>query len=1039
LLVLPGAVTAVEPADEFLKGLEARGLHEIALDYLEQMKTSPLVDDAFRGKIPFHRGTVLLEKARTTTDPAARNRLLDEARSELESFAQANPSNLQGAEAQLQLASGQMARGQELAAQVAQLPNGAAYDDGRQANRRDARRMFAEAKDTFERAEAIFSAELDKLPPTSSDDDKGNGLSKRQELRGRVAQLRYLKAQTQYETARSYPSGAQEYQKLLEDAAKEFSAIHDDFPRTLISGLARLYEGRCYQSVGSHQLALGCFEDVLTQPNVTLPFRQMIANARRCQAESFIAQEKYDAAIDACKAALKDASSQEERMPDWLGVRFQLAEAIAKKATAEEVGTLDRKRLDAEARDAYRLVANTPGEFQAAARTAIGLLGRETGGAPSGENSKAKDQPRSFQAAYDTGKDALASYNAAKLALPAAERNNPSVVPELQEQMKKGKDDARHFFRAATALVETDTDIKQLNEVRYFLCWLYWEAEDYYRAAVLGEFLARRFPDHPTASSSAKISMASMERLYNQALAAGDERQNTEFEARRMASMAEFITRRWPGTDDADVAFGVLVGHAIRNDQIEKAESLLGEASQTSRPRLELQLGNAMWGRYLELSQPIQAAEPDEAALAKLKQSAEKYLRNGLDAARKESQVSESAATAALYLAQVLLNDGEYEKVIQLLEDKQVGPLQIVVGKGAAEARPQFVIETYKAALRAYVSVVPPQDRKALETMDALEKAVQSNGGGAVASEQLTRIYIGLGVALQKQLEDLKRADKKQEADRVSKAFTQFLDRIRARQEGANWPTRVWLAQTYYNMGSTGRSDDPRAVRKPLSDADRENLTKARDAYLQLLKEAEEDSTFPPSEASVLAVRLQLGECQRALGQYQEALDTFSAILKEKETSLVVQRAAAYTYQERGENEDPQWLERAIHGGYQVRATGQNRIWGWLKISQVAARVAKSDQKYHDAFYEARVNVARCRYLAAMKVSGDERRQDLAKAKQSIQSLAQLYPELGGEQWRGQFDDLLKQIQSAAGQEANGLREFSAREPAASDGQHRRG
>jgi hypothetical protein len=74
-----------------------------------------------------------------------------------------------------------------------------------------------------------------------------------------------------------------------------------------------------------------------------------------------------------------------------------------------------------------------------------------------------------------------------------------------------------------------------------------------------------------------------------------------------------------------------------------------------------------------------------------------------------------------------------------------------------------------------------------------------------------------------------------------------------------------------------------------------------------------------------------------------------------------------------------------------------------------------------------------------MKNNGEARQQDLTKAKQSIQSLAQLYPELGGEQWRGQFDELLKLIQAAAGQEANGLREFSAGQPAPSNPDERRG
>ena len=134
---------------------------------------------------------------------------------------------------------------------------------------------------------------------------------------------------------------------------------------------------------------------------------------------------------------------------------------------------------------------------------------------------------------------------------------------------------------------------------------------------------------------------------------------------------------------------------------------------------------------------------------------------------------------------------------------------------------------------------------------------------------------------------------------------------------------------------------------------------------------------------------------------------------------VAVQRAAAYAYQERGQMEDVKWLERAIHGGYKVRSTGENRVWGWLKISQVAARASRTDAKYRDTFYEARLNVSRCRYLAAMKKNGIARQQDLDKAKQSIESFKQLYPELGGEQWRGQFEALLKQIEEAGQRESN--------------------
>jgi hypothetical protein len=62
-----------------------------------------------------------------------------------------------------------------------------------------------------------------------------------------------------------------------------------------------------------------------------------------------------------------------------------------------------------------------------------------------------------------------------------------------------------------------------------------------------------------------------------------------------------------------------------------------------------------------------------------------------------------------------------------------------------------------------------------------------------------------------------------------------------------------------------------------------------------------------------------------------------------------------------------------------------------------------------------------------MKLQGEARQQNLAKAQQNIQSMLQLYPALGGEHWRGEFDILLKKIQTAAGQKPIGLSQISAR------------
>jgi hypothetical protein len=1007
----PAAVLAVEPADAFLKGLQERGLNELALAYLERIESSPLIDETFRRQIPYHRSVVLIEQSRQTADPAARTRLIDEARAALERFAEANPESVQGAEAQLQLGSVELSRGQQTGAQAAQLPDEPAYAAQRQSLRRQSRASFTTARETFVRAEEIYSAELEDLPPASGDGAKAEEGSRRQEFRARVAQLRFLAAQTRFEAAQTYSPSDTEFRKLHEDAAEELAAVYDEFARTFIVGLyARLYEGRCYQALGQYPQALGSFEDVLAQPNVLPPFRKLIASAVHRKAEVLIAQQKFDAAIDAAGACLHDASPSEQKTPEWLAVRFRMGEALENKAKALQGDSAEKRKLLAEAKAAFQFVAGSPGEFQ--------ITARKQAQSPARRGS-AKDQPRTFQVAYDAGKDALAAYNAAKLAEPAAQRNNPAALPELAAQMEQGKNDARRYFQAAARLVEVDTEPKLVNEVRYFLCWLYWENQDYYRAAVLGEFLARRYPDHPAASSAAKLAMASYERLYSQAAAQGGSHSDTDFEARRMAQIAEFITRRWPGTPDAEAAQSVLVSYAIRTDHISEAEKLLEGASDQSRPQLELQLGNAMWAQYLQMAQSNRGApEKDEAALARLKAAAVTHLRNSFENARQERRISDSAATAGLHLAQAQLSDGKYEDAIRLLEDRQLGPLALLSQKHPAASRPQFAIQAYQAALRAYVMATPPQAQKAIDMMQALEHAVKQDGGN---DAQLTQVYIGLGITLQKQLAELREAGRGAEGARISAAFGQFLEKIAARQGEADWPTRMWIAQTYFEMADVDRRPGT-AMPARLSDAARSYVTRSRDVYRQLLDDAATHSDLAPSGNAVLAAKMQLGECYRALGQYQQALDTFSEVLREKESSLSAQRAAAYTYQQRGQVEGADWLERAIHGGYKVRSSGRNRIWGWLKISQVAARAG---EKHRDAFYEARANIARCRYLAAMKRSGPQRQQDLAKAKQGIQSLAQLYPELGSQRWRSEFDTILKQIQNAAGERPAGLREFS--------------
>ena len=335
-------------------------------------------------------------------------------------------------------------------------------------------------------------------------------------------------------------------------------------------------------------------------------------------------------------------------------------------------------------------------------------------------------------------------------------------------------------------------------------------------------------------------------------------------------------------------------------------------------------------------------------ALAKLKASAAKYLQSGFEAAQKESPLSEAARDRRAVSGSVAVERRQLCRGDRAAGGREDRGRSRSIAKGhPAASKPQYAIEAYKAALRAYVSVSPPQEKKAVSTMQSLEKIVQANGDSGQTSEQLTRIYIGMGVALAKA--DGRTAGGRQTAGseprgrRVREVLGSHSRTARRAELAHARVARPNLLRDGHRPSTTQRAGPSPAPANPPNKTARDYLTKARDAYQQLLAEAAKDPKLAPSDNSVLAAKLQLGECYRALGQYQQALDTFSEILKEKEASLAVQRAAALAYQERGQREDPQWFEFAIHGGYKLKSTGQNRIWGWLRISQVAGRAAQSD------------------------------------------------------------------------------------------------
>ena len=87
---------------------------------------------------------------------------------------------------------------------------------------------------------------------------------------------------------------------------------------------------------------------------------------------------------------------------------------------------------------------------------------------------------------------------------------------------------------------------------------------------------------------------------------------------------------------------------------------------------------------------------------------------------------------------------------------------------------------------------------------------------------------------------------------------------------------------------------------------------------------------------------------------------------------------------------------------------------GWAVVAKRAAEATAQSAELRGRFFSARLNLAACRLTQAGK-SEQSRDKLLGMAESDIRLTYKLYPDLGGEASRRQFDRLLKEIQRARG------------------------
>ena len=1066
-----------------LDALTEKRMHDVVLAVLDRVANDPGASAELRQSLPLRRADALTGLARREPPGARRSAMLEQAAQEIDRCLAAGPTGDEAIAAYTQKGNLLVERGRIKLLQAkrpgedgpkvmaeaiplfdaaiaaleapprdpaAEVPQPTNAEDAVLASLRDVDARLAQLKNAGKEKEGdepTGGKKARRTPKKPATDVKlMEKLEDRQdELRGELLQTRLLVGNAYFEKSKALPPGSPEWKAVVRGSAERYRKLFEKYPKWGAGLYARYYEGRNYLVLAQSETVPEERRKLLDTALLTLSSIRALdgesgfvptlrAKAINASLECWLELKLYDQFDDRLQRLSLLNVPADRLDAEWLGMKYRSAQLLSEKA---EILPADQKgKKPGMLRDAKKLATDVARHNKDFARESRALLEKLGRAAPDDDD----DPAASFAAAFDVAAGAVTAMQEkqaeAKGATAAGKAEEAAAAVEAA-----GVERTRAMEALRRALARGDgVPADDLNRARSLLTYLLYDARRLHDAAALGTLLAERYPNAKGARQSAKIAMAAWQQLGRDGPAAWHAAAKV-----RCADVAALIMRTWPKEPEGVEAAQIVVASAAESHDAERLVKLIADVPRDSAKGAEvlLRAGGALWREIIERRRLPEDVRPAPEILAAWRSRAVEALDAGLAAMPAGGAVSPVAVAGGLARCQIAIEEGDQALAAKLLEQPSWGGWTVLSSGDAAYGSGPLAENAATVALRFFIQ--SQQLDKAQQAFDKLEAVA---GTGPEATAKLTNMYLSMGRDLQGQLEALAAkqqatpgatqgnglAESEGTALGILAGFEKFLEGVAKRD--AKVASQMWVATTYLSLGSGSGSATvvPRAKASGY-------LARAAEVYEGLLKRsgasagladgANEIARFVPS------IRLKLASVYRELGRWDEALGHVDWILSDakRQNSLDAQIQAAELLQAAGEKAtdgaaSARFLREAIAG----RKSQGGVAWGWGGIANRLARQA-ADPKAIDArakFFSARLNVVRCR-LALLAKPGQDRAKLLQMAFNDVAVTYRLYPDLGGDAFRAQFDALLKQIQKERGEASpRGLAELDEPPVAAS-------
>jgi hypothetical protein len=746
ITIAPGSARAVDDprfALKFVEELRDRGLYDLALDYLAELRQSPDTPTDIKARLDFEEGRALIDAATHGSDPDRAKEQLDRARTHLDTFIKANAASPLVVEALVELAHLLYERGRTAAVSA----DDAKTPAEKETRLIEARGFYGNAREAYNQVYTRLETRFKTFPNFLEDNDPLK--AEKDRVHGALMNAELQRAVVDYEEAQSFALGTPQRKEILDRAGKAFESVYKRY-RTQLAGItAQMWMGKCFEESGDFGAAKGIYDQLLEHADPRLrPLQKKVDYFR-----ILLMGKRKDFALAADEAVnwLK-AFPNDRRSYEALGVQLELAKSIL--AQVPDAAPDEKAKGIARATSVLVEVVKVYSPFKAEALALLKQYAPKT----------AVNADAITKLNFD---DAVAQADGS---ISTGEYDKAIVI--LRYALKKG--------------VGTQP-IDKINKARYTLAYSLYMTKHYYDAAVLTEHIARRYPNAEWAAKATEIAMASFLDAYNDTSSS-----NRIGDLIRLDNLARYTAETWPDTEQGDTgrmtAGQIALGSGKYAEAIKFFESVRSQSSKS----VDAQgfSADAHWKNAQSLREKDPASKPADAEVQRSIALYQGALKARKDAGAGNADLGVIANAGDL--ATIDLEIGKPDETLKLLD-----PIAKTLASTARSPSLNVAYARVMAIrLRAHVAV--GQVDLALADMNALEA---SKAGGDRA-----QLYYELGKLLEKEMDNLRKKNDSAGLDRTQQAYKRFLGALVASKSGQTYDSLMWAGTNLLKLGAYAES-----------------------------------------------------------------------------------------------------------------------------------------------------------------------------------------------------------------------------------------